>query len=199
MTYKESCDEWNDTAIRMEAVGDRTHTVLTNTITDISALIAAEARVLRLEVNHRLRAGEVAARQVGGTTHQFRKNGDDGGENDFGQLAGRLRRVCRLVHRQVLLPALRKLARNTTSELGVLNGELLAIGGEESIPLGLELSAASSHLNIRSVCLLRYVERLVRGQTKLALQSLNIVRLEGCVAREHTCSRQYVMDNLRAP
>lgn len=125
--HQECRDEGDDTTVRVHAVGDRAHAVLTHAEADVRALVATKASTLRLEVSHGLRPGQVTASEIGRAAHELGQDWRDRGEYDLGKLTRGLSSIRGLVDGQRLLPAVRKLARNAARELSVFFGVLLAI------------------------------------------------------------------------
>ena len=130
-THQESGNVGNDTTICSETVGDGTHTVLTDTIADVSTSVRTEASAGVLEIGGVLDLGQVAASKIGGATKQLRKDRSNGGEDDLRKLSGGNSGISRLVHGKGLVPALRERAGDAALEFGVLFGVLLAISGDE--------------------------------------------------------------------
>ena len=177
-THQEGGDERNDTAIGVEAIGNSTHAVLTNTVADVAASVCAKTGAGGLEVNRTLNLGQVATSQIGGSTNKVGQGRDDGRKHDLRKFARGDSGVRWLVDRKFLLPALRKLASNATNELCVLIGVLLTIGRQEGIPLALQLGTALAKLSVQIVSGLRNSKLLLRVETKLGLEGDNIVSLE---------------------
>ena len=63
-TYQESTTERDDTTVGSQTVHDRTHSVFTDTIADIDALIITKTRAGGLEVNTLRDLGQVRSSQV---------------------------------------------------------------------------------------------------------------------------------------
>ena len=176
-------DEGDDTTIRMKTVGDGAHAVLADTVPDVRALVAAEARARGLEVLRALDLRQVAARQIGRPAEKLGERGRDGGQDDLGELARGLRGVGRLVDGERLLPAAGELAGDAAHELGVLGGVLLGVRRERGSPLLLEDGTALADFGVGGVDLLRDVEGRVGIEVDLRLESGDIVCLESCGSR----------------
>lgn len=168
-----------DGAVGGETVHDGTHGVLTDTIADIAAGVVTEAVGLWLEVNSVLPAGKVGTSQVGRATKELGDSSLNLGQDSLRELAGGNGRVSGGVDGQVLLPALRKDTLLAADEVGVLLGELLAVLGEELVPLLLKSSALRGVLAVHVVDLLGDGKGLVGVEAKLLLDLLDVVRLEG--------------------
>ena len=176
--HHECSDEWHNTTIGMQPISNGTHTMLTNTISDVRASVSSESSAGWLEVDSTLNLGQVTACQIGRTTHEIGERWRDRRENKLGQLARRLSRIGWLVHGESLLPSFWELSRNPASEFCMLFGVCLSVLGEKACPLGLELGAAKCSCLVSIVGCLRHVELLVRGESKLGLQGFNVIGLE---------------------
>lgn len=164
----------------METVGDSTHTVLTDTITEVGTLVATETGALGLEVLDALNTGQIGTGQVSGADDEVGDCGCEGSQADLGELARCLCGVRDLVHGESLLPSLGEIARDTASELSVLLGVLLSVRGEECCPGLLLLSTLGTDAVVDVIDILRNVEGLVSGETELRLDVEDIVLLQSC-------------------
>lgn len=144
---QEGGNEGDDTAVGRDTVGNGCHTVFTDTIANVRALVRTKASVLGLEIDHGLRPGQVATRKIGRATEQVRDEGGDGSKDDFRQLARSLGGIGGLVSGEFGFPARGGLAGDTTAEFSVLGRVLLLVGGQKGIPLGFELGASLSNLS----------------------------------------------------
>jgi hypothetical protein len=97
----------------------------------------------------------------------------------FRGLTGSLSRVGRLPQRKGFLPALRELLRDATSELGTLVLELALVLLEQIVPLLLSSCALRGVLVVHIVDLLGHNEGLLGVETKLLLDVLGIISLQG--------------------
>jgi hypothetical protein len=176
--HQECCDEWHDTTISMQTVGNGAHTVLTNTISDVCASIVSESCAGGLEVDSSLYLGQVTACQIGRATHEIGECGRNRRKDKLRQLARCLSRIGRGVHREGLLPSFREFPRNPASEFCVFLGVCFSVLREKAVPLGLELSTAKCSCAVGVVSLLRHVEFLVRRESEFALQGLDVIGLE---------------------
>lgn len=168
----------DDGAIGRETVHDGGHGVLTHTVADVATRPLANAILRGLEVDGVLPAGVVGASQVSRAGEQLGDDTVDLLEHSLGELAGGDRRVAGLVGRQGLLPAIRELAGETASQVGVL---ILVLGGillEELVPLLLLGSTLSSLLVVQIGDLLRDNEGLLRVEAEELLDVLAVILLE---------------------
>lgn len=154
--------------------------MLADTVTDISTRIRSETSAGGLEVDGVLDLGQIAASQIGRSAQEVGQGGDDGGENDFGKLAGSLGSIRRLVNGQGAFPVQGKFSRDTASKLGVLGWVLLAVCLEKRVPLRLEGCAAFTEFGIELVGLLGHSKLLLWVEPELGLQRHDIVGLESC-------------------
>lgn len=177
-TYQESCDKWNDTTVGVETIGDGTHSVFTNTVTDIGTSICAQTSVGWLEVDTRLDLGQVTACQISRTTDEIGEGWDDGSEDNLGKFARSLSSIAGLVDGEALLPIGGQVASDTPGELGVFLGVLLAVRLEEGVPLGLECGTAFANIGVSSIDGLGDNEFLFGVKAELGLQSDDVVGLE---------------------
>lgn len=106
---EESTTVGDDGSVGGQTVHDGTHTVLTDTISDVSSGVVSEAGSLGLEVNSLLPAGKVGASQISRSTDKLGQDSLDLAENSLGQLSAGDGSVGGGVDGQVLLPALRQL------------------------------------------------------------------------------------------
>ena len=167
-----------DGTVGSEAVEDGTHAVLADTVTDVAAAVVAEPGGGRLEVDGVLPSSEVGASEIGRTTKELGDDLVDLGEDDLGQLPGSDGGVGRSVYGELLLPALGKITLQAADEVVMLGLELLAIAGQELVPLLLESGTLGSVLAVKLIDLLRHGEGLVRVEAELLLELLDVVGLE---------------------
>lgn len=158
--------------------------MLTHTVADVGTSIVTETSAGVLEVVLGLDLGQVRASKIGRATKQFGEDGGKSSEGNLRELAGSDGTIGGLVDGECLLPVLGELSGDPASELGVVLGVLLAVGGEELVPLLLELSTALAELAVEFVGSLGNGELLLRVEAPLALQSGNIVGLESCITYE---------------
>jgi hypothetical protein len=165
--------------IGSETVHNSTHGVLTDTVAEVTAGPLANFVLWGLEVNSVLPAGVVGASQIGGARQKFGKDRVNLLEDSLGELAGGNSGVGRLVHRERLLPALRKLAGETTSKVSVLARVFTSILLKKLVPFLLLSSTLISVLVVEVIHLLGNNEALSRVKAETLLDTLNVVRLEG--------------------
>lgn len=168
----------DDGTVGGQTVEDGTHTVLTDTVSDVTSSVVAQASGWRLEVDSILPPGQVGASQIGGATDQLGDDGVDLLQDNLGQLSGGDSRVGGGVDGQRLLPALRQLARQAAGQVVVLGLVLLAVAGEELVPLLLGGGTGSDDLASQVVDLLGDGEALFRVEAPLLLELLDVVSLE---------------------
>lgn len=177
---EERASEGDDTSVSVQSVHDRTHSVLSHTVSDVSTVVATlGGDVVGLEVLGLLPDGEVGASQISRTTNEV---GDDVGErldDGLGVLSRSDGGVAGLVDREVLLPALRQVAGDSSGELGVLGGVLLAVRLEEGVPLGVLLGTSLLDLGVDVPGGLGDGELLLGVEAKLLLDRDDVVGLEG--------------------
>lgn len=178
-TYQEGTTERDDAAVCSQTIHNRTHGVLTDAIADINALIITKTRAGGLEVNTLRDLGQVGPSQVRTATNQLRELGGKGREHGFAQLARGDGRICRLVHRESLLPAVGQFTRNTASEFGVFFRVPLLIRREESVPIRFELGALLADEIVDLLYFGRNKELLLR-EAPLLFKLLDIISLESC-------------------
>lgn len=164
--------------VSSQTVEDSAHTVLTDTVSDVSARVVTETSGLGLEVDSLLPAGQVGAGQIGGTTEELGDDTLDLGEDGLGQLSRGDGGVGGGVDGEALLPTLGKLAGQSADKVGVLLGVLLLVLGEELVPLLLTGGALRRSLAVEVVDLLGNGEALVGVETPLLLQLLDVISLE---------------------
>ena len=180
MTYQEGANEGNETTVRSKTVSNRTHSVLTDTITNVRTGISAKTGTWWLEVDGALNTSQVTASQVRRATHEFGENRGGGGEDNLGELTRCLSSIGGFVDRKALLPASGELPGNAAGELGMFFGVLLCVGSEEGVPRRFGLRSASCGCCVDIVSLLWDVEGLVGGEAELRLQGGDVVSLESC-------------------
>lgn len=177
-THQESTDEWNDSTIRVQAIGDSTHSMLTDTVSDVRSRVVTKFRAGRLEVNAALDLGQVTSSKISRTANKLGQDSADRGQDGLGQCTGGLGGIGGLIYREGGLPVLWELASNSAGELGVLLGILIAVGFEERIPLRLGVSTFLGDLVVGVVCLLRNDELLRGVEAELGLECFDVVGLE---------------------
>lgn len=146
--HQESSNKWHNSTICRQTVGNGSHSVLTDTISDICAGVCAEASARGLKVNASLDLRQVTTGEISRTTNEIREGRDNRGENNFGEFSRGLGGICGLVNREVLLPTFGELAGDSSCELRVLFGVFLAVGGEERIPLCLSGCSSFAEVSI---------------------------------------------------
>lgn len=176
---EESTAVWDDGTIGSETVHDGAHAVLTDTITDVAAVVCAEAGRRGLEVDRALGAGKVGAGQIGGTTDKLGDGIEDLVDDNLGELSGSNGGVGRGVDGEVLLPALGKVTLLATDEVGGLTLVLLRVLGEQLVPLLLGGGAGVGSFVAVVIDLLGNVEALLGVEAELLLELLDVVSLEG--------------------
>lgn len=80
---EERPDKWYDATVCCDAISNCTHSVLADSIADVSALVTPKLCVLRLEVDGALDLSKVAASQVRRSTKEFWKCRGDRREDDL--------------------------------------------------------------------------------------------------------------------
>ncbi|ROV88950.1 hypothetical protein VPNG_10195 [Cytospora leucostoma] len=176
---EESTTVGDDGAVGGETVEDGTHSVLTDTVADVTSTVVAQTGGRGLEVDSLLPPGEVGASQICGTTNQL---GDDVVyllQNDLGQLSRSNGIVLGGVDGQGLLPALGKLIPEAAGKVLGLGLVLLAVLGEQLVPLLLLGGAGRRLLVAQLVDLLGNGEALLGVEAPLLLQLLDVISLEG--------------------
>ena len=132
---EESTTSWDVETISCNTVHGSAHGVLTDTISQISAVPVTELRVWWLEVHGLLPSGVVRASKICGTGQKLWNGGVDLLEDGLGQLSrcdGLIRwSICG----QRLLPALWELALQAACEIRVLLWEFALVRLEELVPL----------------------------------------------------------------
>lgn len=164
----------------MKTVGDGSHSVFTNTVSNVCASICPQAGVRRLEVDAVFNFRQVASCEISRSTNKLGKMGGESGENNFRQLARSLSRIRGFVDGEVFLPILRKFASNSASELCVFFWILLTIGCEERIPFRLKRSPTFAKFSVQIIGCLRNVVFLLRWETEFGFQCLNVLSLQSC-------------------
>lgn len=182
--YHEGTDEGDETAVGVETVGNGAHSMLTDTIADVGAGVVTETSAWWLEVDGTLDTGQVRASEISRTADELREDGGDGSEDDLRELARSLSGVGGLVYGERLLPAGGELTADAAGEFSVLLGELLAVGGEEVVPLSLELGAAGGDLSVEVVGGLGNNEGLLGVEAELRLDLSKVISLERCKNHE---------------
>ena len=124
---EESSAEWDDTTVRGKTVTDGGHTVLTDTESEVSALVRTETGRWVLEVLGTLVSGQVGSSQIGRTTDELWQNLGKGVDGGLGQLSGSNGGILGGVGRQSLLPSFRETTLDTSGKLGGLLGVLVLV------------------------------------------------------------------------
>jgi hypothetical protein len=176
---QESTTGRDDGAVGGKAVHDSSHGVLTDTVAEVAAGPVTDVVLRGLEVNGVLPTGVVGASQIGGTREQLGNDAVDLLQDSLGQLTGGNSRVGGLIGGQALLPALGKLAGETTSKIVVLFLVLSSILLEELVPFLLLGSTVGGSLVVEVVDLLGDNEALLGVKAETLLDTLRIIGLEG--------------------
>lgn len=169
----------DDGAVGGQTVQDGAHTVLTDTVSDVTSSVVAQAGSWGLEVDSLLPPGQVGASQIGRATDQLGNDRVDLLQDDLGQLSRGDSGVGGGVDGQRLLPALGQLAAQAADQVGVLGLVLLAVAGEELVPLLLSSGTGRGDLAGQVVDLLGDGEALLGVEAPLLLELLDVVGLEG--------------------
>ena len=177
-THQECPDEGNNTTIRSKTVRDCTHSVFTHTIADVGTGIVTKASTWRLEVHCILDTSQVRASKVGRATNEFREDRGDRGKHDLRELTRSLGSVGGGVDWEGLLPAGGELTTDAAGEFCVLLGVLLAVRGEERVPLLLEFGTTGGSLCVDVVSLLGNDKCLICGEAELGLELSKIISLQ---------------------
>lgn len=177
---EEGSAEGNDGTVGVETVHDGTHGVLSDTVSEVSTAVVSETSLGGLEVDGLLPSGEVGSSQVGRTTNELRKGSGEGLEDNLGVLPRSDGGISHLVDREVLLPALREVTRDSSSKLSSLGGVLRLVRLKKGVPLGVGLGTSLSRVGVELVNVLGNVEEGLRVQAELLLDGDNVVLLEGC-------------------
>jgi hypothetical protein len=175
---QESTGGRNDGTVCSKTVHDSSHSVLTDTVTEVAARPLTNAVLGWLEVNSVLPAGVVGASQIGGTRQKFGDDRVDLLKHSLRQLTGGNSGVRRLVNRKRLLPSFRKLAGETTGKVGVLVGVFAGVFLEELVPFLLLGSTLFGVLVVKVIDLLRDDEALGRIEAEALLDTLDVVGFE---------------------
>lgn len=176
---QESTTGGDDSAVDSQTVHDGSHSVLTHTVADVAAGPVANAVLRGLEVDGVLPAGVVGARQVRRAREKLRDDVVDLLQDRLAQLTRGNGRIARLVGGEALLPALRKLARETAGKICVLSLVLRSVLLEELVPLLLLGSTLGGVLVVEVVDLLGHNEGLLGVETEQLLDTLTVIGLEG--------------------
>jgi hypothetical protein len=151
--------------------------VLTNTETEVAALVRSEAGRGVLEVFSVFPTSQVGARQVGRAAHEFREDLGELVNGRLGELAATDSGVGCGVSGQSLLPALWQASIDTALKLGSFSGVLFAVRLEKLRPFGLELVALLRELGVVVRSLLGDGKGLVRVEAECLLELSNVVLL----------------------
>lgn len=176
---QESTTVGDQGAVGSQTVHDGTHTVLTDTVAEVTARVVAQASRRGLEVNGALPPGQVGASQIGRATNELRDGLLDLAEDNLRQLARGNGSVGGGVDGEVLLPALGQVTLQATGQVGVLSGVLLGVLGEQRVPLVLSGGTLSDLLSSQVVDGLGNGEALGGVEAELLLELLDVVSLEG--------------------
>jgi hypothetical protein len=128
-----------------------------------------------LEIDSLLPSGQVGASQISGSTNEFRNDIRERSQDSLRQLASSNSGVSRSVTGKSLLPAFRKLASKTTLKLSSLSGVFLLVLGNKFVPFSLSLGTLLSTLSPEIVDLLGNNVLLIRVETELLLDILDII------------------------
>lgn len=167
-----------DSTVSGETIHDGSHTMLTDTVADISTRIVSEPSSLGLEVNRGLPTGQVGASQISRTTEELRDGAFNLAQHSLRKFARSDGGVGGGVDGQVLFPALRKVTRLAALEIGSLVGELLSVLAHHLVPLVLVGGTLGGMLAVKVVDFLGDMESIL-GETPLLLELLNVIGLEG--------------------
>lgn len=176
---EESTTVGHNGAVGSQTVHDGTHGVLADAVANVATGVVTKLGRRGLEVDGVLPPGQVRASQIGGTTDELGNGLVDLVEDNLGQLAGGNGGVGGGVDGEGLLPALGEIASLAADEVVVLSLVLLAVLGEEVVPLGLELGATGRGLVAQLVDVLGNGEALLGVEAELLLELLDVVGLEG--------------------
>lgn len=160
-------------------VHDGTHTVLTDTVADVATGVVTKTGGGGLEVDGTLPDGQVGAGQIGGTTNELGNSSDELAQDSLGQLSRGDSGICRGVDGEALLPAVGQLTSLAAGEVVVLSLVLVAVLGEQLVPLGLGGGTGRGDLAVGVVDLLGNGEALLGVEAELLLELLDVISLEG--------------------
>jgi hypothetical protein len=175
---EEGSTEGDNGAEGMETVHDGAHSMLADTIANVTTRVVTEAGGRGLEVDSLLVAGEVGTSKVGRSTDHLGENVRERLDYDLGVLAGSDGGVTGLVDREGLLPTFGELTSNAAGEFGPLLRVLLLVRGEESVPVGVGLSTLLGSGGVDVVRRLGNGEGLLRVEADSLLNLGNVVLLE---------------------
>lgn len=178
---EESSTEWDDTTVGSETVTDGSHTVFSNTESEVSTSVRTETGGWVLEILGTLPSGQVGTGQIGGTTNELWKNLDKLGNGGFGKLSATNSGILGGVGGECLLPSIWKTTFNSSSEFGSLLGVLVLVLLEESIPLLGLLVTLLSGLAVDVFGDIGNDKGLVGVEAPLLLKLSDIVLLEGYI------------------
>lgn len=176
---EESATGGDEGAVCLKTVHDGGHGVLAHTVTHVATVPLANASVRGLEVNSGLPASVVGASKIGRAGDELRDDIVDLLDDSLGELAGSNGSVGDLVGREVLLPALGKLACQTTLEVSSLGLVLAGVLLEELVPLLLSGSTLVGVLVVKVVNLLGNDEALGGVEAELLFDGSTVILLEG--------------------
>lgn len=193
---QEGGDEWDDTTVCGETVGNGVHTVFTDTESEVSALVGSETGRWVLEVLGALPSGQVGSGQIGGTTDELGKDLGELVDGGLGELSRSDSGVRGRVGGESLLPSVGQSTLHSSSELGGLGSVLLGVLLEEVGPCGLGLGTLLGQVVVELVNLVWDNELLLGVEAKLLLELLDVVGLQrGTVNIVTTLLERTVTDN----
>lgn len=176
---EESATGGDEGAVGSKTVHDSGHGVLAHTVAHVATRPLTDAGVGGLEVDGRLPAGVVGASKIGRAGKELGNDIVDLLDDSLGELTGGNRRVGDLVGRELLLPALGELARETALEVGSLSLVLTSVLLEELVPLLLSGGTLVGVLVVHVVNLLGNDEALGGVEAELLLDGGTVILLEG--------------------
>ena len=175
-------------------IHDGTHGVFTDTVTNVSAGVGADAEGWRLEVNSVGPSGQVGRSQVCRTTNEFWQVLFEFAEDNLGHLSGGHGLVLWGVDREQLFPVFRQFFGQSSGDLCALFGVLLAVRFKQQVPFLVCLFALVGNESPVVVDFRWDVKELLWVKAKLLLQLDNVVWLQwgavdggaACIQRAET-------------
>lgn len=175
---EESGTEGDQTSVGSNTVTDGSHTVLSDTESEVSSSVATETSGRVLEILGTLPSSQVGTGQIGRSTNELGENSGELGNGRLGELSRSDGGVLGGVSGESLLPTLGKSSLDSSSELGSLLGVLLLVLGEQLVPSGLLLGTLLSDLVVEVVGLLGNGKGLLWVEAELLLELGDVVLLE---------------------
>lgn len=176
---QEGAAEGDDGPVGGEAVHNARHGVLAHTVADVAAAPVADAEVWGLKVDGVFPAGVVGSGQVCGAADEVRNDPVERFEDSLGKFSGGGGFVGGLVGWQLCLPALGKLAAQTSLQVIGFLAVFLAVLVEHLAPF---LFLGST---FRSVCVIHVVhflgdnESFFRVEAELLFDLFAVIRFQG--------------------